>query len=432
MSDAAVNDVLDDGGGLRDFYRAMTPPERKAFWACAGGWGFDGLDFTIYPLVIGTIMTLWNVPAGLAGLAATSTLLASALGGWFAGYCSDRFGRVRTLQICILWFSVCTLLCAAAQSFEQLLVFRTLLGIGFGGEWAAGAVLMGETVRAQYRGRALGCVQSSWSMGWGLAVLLQAFAFSVFAPEIAWRAMFVFGFIPAVFLLVYIQRNVDEPPIAVRARAVSEKPPIWEIFSRDHLRITLLASLALTGAQGGYYSITTWLPTYLKNDRGVTVVGSSVYLALLIVGGFVGYLVGAWVSDKFGRRILFLIFSLGAMIMAVVYTQLDLSPGLLLVLGFPLGFFSTGYYAGTGAFLTELFPTRLRGSGQGFCFSFGRGIGALFPTVVGFLSSRFDLGDAMAAFAVIAYGTFFLTAFALPETKGRALEPSLLEKEHAG
>ena len=115
------------------------------------------------------------------------------------------------------------------------------------------------------------------------------------------------------------------------------------------------------------------------------------------------------------------------MIMAVVYTQLELTPVLLLLLGFPLGFFSTGYYAGTGAFLTELFPTRLRGSGQGFCFSFGRGIGALFPTLVGYLSGRFDLGDAMAAFAVIAYGTFFLTAFALPETKGRLLEPA-----HAG
>ena len=419
MSDA----VLDDGGGLRAFYRAMLPAERKAFWACAGGWGFDGLDFTIYPLVIGTIMTLWGVPAGMAGLAATSTLLASALGGWLAGYCSDRFGRVRTLQICILWFSVCTLLCSAAQSFEQLLVFRTLLGIGFGGEWAAGAVLMGETIRAQYRGRALGCVQSSWSLGWGLAVLMQALAFSIFPPEVAWRALFVFGFFPAIFLLVYIQRNVTEPPIAVRARARAVKPPIWGIFSKDHLKTTLLASLALTGAQGGYYSITTWLPTYLKTDRGMTVVGSSGYLALLIVGGFAGYLVGAWVSDRFGRRMLFLLFSLGAMVMAVVYTQLDLAPALLLVLGFPLGFFSTGYYAGTGAFLTELFPTRLRGSGQGFCFSFGRGIGALFPTLVGFLSDRFDLGDAMAVFAVIAYGTFFLTAFALPETKGRVLEP---------
>ncbi len=424
MTDVAVA----ESGGLKEFYRAMNPPERKAFWACAGGWGFDGLDFTIYPLVIGTIMTLWGVPAGLAGLAATSTLLASALGGWLAGYCSDRFGRVRTLQVCILWFSVCTLLCSIAQNFEQLLIFRTLLGIGFGGEWAAGAVLMGETIRAQYRGRALGCVQSSWSLGWGGAVLLQAVAFTLFEPEVAWRAMFVFGFFPAIFLLIYIHRNVEEPPIAVRARAQAAtvgRPPIWEIFSPAHLRTTLLASLALTGAQGGYYTITTWLPTYLKNDRGVTVVGSTGYIALLILGGFIGYLVGAWVSDKYGRRLLFLIFSLGAMIMAVVYTQLNLSPILLFLLGFPLGFFSTGYYAGTGAFLTELFPTRLRGSGQGFCFSFGRGIGALFPTLVGFLSASFELGNAMAAFAVIAYGTFFLTAFALPETKGRVLEPAV-------
>src|SRR4051794_1073214 len=136
---------------LLAFYRDMTVPERRTFWACAAGWALDGMDFMIYPLVIGTIIKLWNVDAGSAGLAATATLLASALGGWAAGYLADRIGRVRTLQFTILWFSFFSLVCAFAQDFNQLLIARALLGLGFGGEWAAGAVLMGETIRAQYR-----------------------------------------------------------------------------------------------------------------------------------------------------------------------------------------------------------------------------------------------------------------------------------------
>src|SRR6266481_3079733 len=143
---------------LTSFYNDMTAPERRTFWACLAGWTLDGMDFLIYPLVIGTIITLWHVDRGTAGLAVTATLLFSAIGGWGAGYLSDRIGRVKTLQIAILWVSLFSLLCAFRQDFAQLMVCRALLGLGFGGEWAAGAVLMGETIRAQYRGRAVGSV----------------------------------------------------------------------------------------------------------------------------------------------------------------------------------------------------------------------------------------------------------------------------------
>ena len=160
-----IDTVAIEDPGLTAFYKDMTPPERRTFWACLAGWTLDGLDFMIYPLVIGTIITLWKVDQGTAGLAATTTLLASALGGWMAGFIADRIGRVLTLQITILWFSFFSFLSAFAQNFEQLLIIRTLLGIGFGGEWAAGAVLIGETIRAQYRGRAVGSVQSGWAIG---------------------------------------------------------------------------------------------------------------------------------------------------------------------------------------------------------------------------------------------------------------------------
>jgi MFS family permease len=410
---------------LTGFYKDMTLPERRAFWGCAAGWGLDGMDYMIYPLVIGTIMAQWGIAAGSAGLAVTLTLLFSALGGWLAGYLSDRIGRVRTLQITILWFSGFSVLCAFAQNFEQLIIFRALLGLGFGGEWAVGAILMGETIRAQYRGRAVGCVQSGWAIGYAIAVLSQAVLFSALPSEQAWRAMFVVGCLPAL-LVFYLRRFVEEPQIAAAARAKQaaslDRPAIWEIFSSPVSKVTILATIMCIGAQGGNYAVATWLPTFLIEARGLTVIGSSSYLLINILGMFTGYLTGAWLADRLGRRLMFLLFSAGAISVVLLYTQLQISPGLMLVAGFPLGFFTYGYFSGMGPFLTELFPTRLRGSGQGFCYNFGRGLGATFPTVVGYLSSSMPLADAMAIFAVIGYAIFFAAAFALPETRGKVLD----------
>jgi MFS family permease len=409
---------------LLAFYRDMNLQERRTFWACAAGWALDGMDFMIYPLVIGTIITLWKVDAGTAGLAGTVTLLSSAVGGWLGGYLSDRIGRVKTLQITILWFSFFSLVCAIVQNFDQLLIARALLGLGFGGEWAAGAVLMGEAIRAQYRGRAVGSVQSGWAVGWGLAVLAQAILFSILPAETAWRWMFVIGALPAL-LVFYLRRYVTEPEIAAATRVKQEaegnRAALWEIFEGPILKTTILASLMATGMQGGYYAVTFWVPRFLTTERKLSIVDSTGYLAALIIGSFIGYLVGAWLADRIGRRNLFLIFSLGAIAVVLLYTQVPLTNELLWVLGFPLGFFASGYFSGMGAFLTELYPTRLRGSGQGFCYNFGRGIGALFPFLVGALSTTTTLANAIAMFAVAAYSVFFLAAFALPETRGKVL-----------
>ena len=276
--------------GLTAFYREMTLPERRTFWACFSGWVLDGMDFMVYPLVIGSIIALWQVDRGTAGLAVTVTLLFSAVGGWLAGYVADRIGRVRTLQLTILWFSVFSLICAFTQSFGQLMACRALLGLGFGGEWAAGAVLIGEAIRPQFRGRAVGSVQSGWALGWDGAVLMQAALFTLMPPEIAWRWMFAIGALPAL-LVFFLRRYVEEPEVAAKTRArvaaTGNRPNLWEIFAPGIRRTTLLAALLGTGAQGGYYAISTWVPTFLRGERGLTVIGSSGYLAVLIG-------VGAW------------------------------------------------------------------------------------------------------------------------------------------
>lgn len=410
-----------DGGNtsLAAFFREMEPVERRTYWACATGYALDGFDFMVYTLVLGTVIAYWNVDRGAAGLTITATLICSAAGGWLAGYLSDRIGRVRTLQITVLWFSVFSLLSAFAQSFLQLAVFRALLGFGFGGEWTAGAVLMGETIRARYRGRAVGCVQAGWAVGWGTAVFVQAILFSVVPPEKAWRWMFALGFLPAIYVLV-VRRFVTEPPAA---KALREESPhrIWEIFAPDILKTTALAALLGVGAQGGYYAVMTWLPIFLQSERHLTVVGSTSYLGFLVTGALSGYLVGAWLADRIGRRNLFLLSSMSAIVMVLVYTRAPVPNGVLWLLGYPLGFVASAYYAGMGAFLAEIFPTKVRGSGMGFCYNFGRGLGAAFPALVGYLSATMPLSRAIAIFATIAYSLLFVAAFLLPETRGRRL-----------
>src|SRR6202008_4054500 len=223
----------------------------------------------------------------------TVTLLASAVGGWLGGSLPERIGRVKTLQITILWFSFFSLVCAFVQNFDQLLFARALLGLGFGGEWAAGAVLMGEASRAQDRGRAVGSVQSGWAVGWGLAVLAQAILFSLLPAETAWRWMFVIGALPAL-LVFYLRRYVTEPEIAAATRAKyaanGDHPPLWEIFSGPVLKTTILASLMATGMQGGYYAVTFWVPRFLTTERKLSIVTSTGYLSALIIGSFIGYL----------------------------------------------------------------------------------------------------------------------------------------------
>jgi MFS family permease len=401
------------------FWREMSKGERSTFWACFGGWALDGMDFQFYSYIIPTLIAGWHLTKGETGLLQTTTLLVSAAGGWIAGLLADRIGRVRTLQITIAWFAGFTALCGLAQSYGQLLAARALMGLGFGGEWAAGAVLIGEVINARHRGKAVGTVQSGWALGWGAAALLYSVVFWKLPEQVAWRVLFLAGILPAL-LVVYIRGNVEEPAVFRAAQQTGTRSHFLEIFSPGILPTTALAALLATGAQGGYYSITTWLPTYLRG-RGLSVLNTGGYTGVVIAGSFCGYLVSAWLSDRLGRKRNFYLFALCSMATVLVYTRADISNRAMLFLGFPLGFFASGIFSGMGAFFTELFPTRIRGSGQGFSYNFGRGIGALFPTVIGLLSERMGLGAAIGVFAAFAYAVLFVAAVLLPETRGREL-----------
>jgi MFS family permease len=406
------------------WYSELQAREKNAFWACFGGWVLDAMDVQIFSFVIPSIIAAFALSKQDAGLIGTVTLLTSAFGGWFAGALSDRFGRVRTLQITIAWFAIFTFLCGFAQNYWQLFTFRALMGLGFGGEWAAAAVLIGEVIPAQHRGKAVGGMQSGWAIGWGIAAVLATLFFSVLPSDIAWRALFWVGLLPAL-LVFFVRRYVDEPTVFTQTQsnlsAAGTKANFLEIFSPSILKTTILTSLLATGAQGGYYAITTWLPTYLSQERKLTVLGTGGYLAVIIIGSFIGYLVSAWLSDRIGRRANFILFAACSVLTVIAYTAFPIDNTLMLYLGFPLGFFASGIFSGLGAFLTENFPTRVRGSGQGFAYNFGRGIAALNPFFVGVLSATLPLGQSIGVFAVIAYGLLIVAALLLPETKGRVL-----------
>ena len=410
--------------GPTAWYRELQASEKRTFWACFGGWALDAMDVQIFSFAIPAIVAAFHLTNADAGLIGTVTLLTSAFGGWFAGALSDRFGRVRTLQITIVWFAFFTFLCGFAQSYGQLFAFRALMGLGFGGEWAAGAVLMGEVIRAEHRGKAVGSVQSGWAIGWAIAALMATLLFSAFPQETAWRALFWIGLLPAV-LVFFVRRLVPEPEVFTATRdnltAKGTAANFLEIFSPSLLKTTILTSILATGAQGGYYAISTWLPTFLRTERKLTVLGTGGYVAVIIVGSFIGYLVSAYLTDRIGRRANFILFAVCSLLTVVIYTQLAITDSMMLILGFPLGFFASGIFSGMGAFLTENFPTRVRGSGQGFAYNFGRGIAALNPFFVGLVSASLPLGQSIGVFAGIAYGIVVIAAVLLPETKGRIL-----------
>ena len=403
----------------------LTRGERRAFGAALGGWALDAMDVQIYSFVIPTLVALWHLTRGQAGLIGTAALLSSAVGGWLGGWLADRYGRVRTLQLAILWFAVFTLLSGLAQNVQQLFAARALMGLGFGGEWAAGAVLLGETMRPAHRGKALGFMQAGWALGWGAAAVLYAVLFTLLPPATAWRVMFFVGVTPAVGVF-FLRRFLEEPAVYLRHRESltgNEPSAFREIFEPPLLKITVLGGLVGTGAQGGYNALTTWLPTYLRTERHLSVLDSSGYLAVLIVGSFFGYVTGGYVSDRIGRRLTFLLFALCAAVLVFIYTAIPFGNTAAWLLGFPLGFFGAGVFSGMGAFYTEQFPTRVRGVGQGFAYNIGRALGACFPALVGYLSGRMGLGLAIGVFGAVAYGIMALAAFLLPETKGKTLAP---------
>lgn len=408
------------------WYREITSKQWKTLVAASTGWMLDAMDVTLYAMIIVYIMADLDMTQSTAGLLASLTLLSSAFGGLIFGMVADKKGRTTALMYSMIVFALFTALGGFSQSVTQLAIARLIVGIGMGGEWVAGAALITESWPAKHRGKAMGLVQGSWAIGYGLAAVIAGLVL----PTFGWRGVFFVGIIPALFA-IWVRLGTDEPDIWVekqkedKKNSSKEKGSIKKLFDKKVRRWTILGSALSICAQFGYWGLFTWIPTYLatpvaKGGAGLDLMKQTSWIVIMQVGAWLGYVIFGLMADKFGRRITFIIFFAMAAIMVPLY-GFSQDPSKLLLLGPLVAFFGSGYFSGFGAVLAELFPTEIRATGQGFCYNFGRAVAASAPFTIGVLATTMGLGVAFSITSVAFGLAAVLVLIFLPETKGREL-----------
>jgi MFS family permease len=396
----------------------VTEAERRSLIGGGLGWLLDAMDVSLYSLVLAHLILALGMSKGTAGALNSLTLVASALGGLLFGVLADRTGRKRALMASILVFSIASGASGLSQTIFQLGLFRLLLGLGMGGEWATGAALIAETWPAEHRGKALGLMQSAWAIGEICAVFLTALVL----PRYGWRAVFFAGVLPALFVF-WIRRRVPESPIWKNAQTKTSGS-VRLLWRKDIRRNGAIATLMNAGAMFGYWGFFTWIPAYLslpvaQGGRGLGLSQTTWWLVLMGVGKWLGYTLFGFMADWAGRRRAYASFLVAAAVLVPLYGVTKNPLGLLL-LGPLVAFFGTGYFSGYSAIASELFPTEIRATAMGISYNAGRGLSALAPLVVGVLAERLGLGSAFI-FLSAAFSLAAALAFALPETKGKVL-----------
>jgi len=406
----------------RPWWREITRTEWHALVAAHAGLGLDAFDVMLYAFALSTIMAEWGLKPAAAGFIASVTLFASAFGGVLFGAVANRLGRKNTLMVTVIVYSVCSGLSGLAQDLTQLAIARTVLGLGWGGEWTSGALLVSETWRAEHRGKAIGIMQAGFPLG----QILAAIATATLLPLFGWRVLFFMGVLPAFFIL-WIRTKVEEPRIWVHAqrehRSLSELS-FLQIFRPPLLRYTLLCTLTSSLAMVGYWGLFTWMPGFLalpveKGGAGLGIAKAPIWLIPTLFASFVGVVTFGFFSDRIGRRPTFAAFFVVSALLVWVFGHTR-DAMTLLVLGPFVGFFGAGGFSAFGAFISELFPTGARGPGLGFSFNTGRMMSAIGPTLIGLLSTRYGLGGALALLA-LAFAGAAGSIYLLPETKGTQL-----------
>jgi MFS family permease len=426
---AALSEDASADARVRAFawYREASSGVRRVFWTCFAAWSLDAMDGLVYQYLIPVLTAALGMTLAQAGLVASVNYFASALGGWVGGWLADRFGRAHVLQITILWFSAFSFLSGFAQNYEQLLVIRGLQGLGFGAEWAVGAVLLGEMIAPRHRGKALGVVHSGAAIGSGLAALLAGPMAAMLPHNYGWRIVFWVGLLPAL-LVILLRRGGDDSPLYLaaraRAREAGRSAAPWAIFRLRRLRITALASLLAVGAQGSGFAVSNYLTTFLHNERGLSVATAGLYVLANSLGGFIGFLVNAYLSDRLGRATAFRVFGLGFVLAASFYLLAPLGNSVftLMPAGLVYGAFQFGVYASFGPYFTELFPTDVRANGQAFAYNFGRASSFIFiQGVAAIAGAGLLLSHGMLIMGAAGVVCTLIATLFLPETAGRDL-----------
>ena len=394
----------------------------KALVGSAVGYAMDGFDLLILGFMLSAISADLNLTPAQSGSLVTWTLVGAVVGGIVFGALSDRYGRVRVLTWTIVLFAVFTGLCAIAQGYWDLLIYRTIAGIGLGGEFGIGMALAIEAWPAKHRAKAASYV----ALGWQFGVLAAALLTPVLLPHIGWRGMFVVGIFPA-FVAWYLRVRLHEPEIfsqkqtALSTQKIS-KLESFKLLVKDKATTKVsLGVVVLTSVQNfGYYGIMIWMPNFLSKQLGFSLTKSGLWTAVTVCGMMAGIWIFGRLADKIGRKPSFLLFQLGAVISIITYSQLT-DPTAMLVAGAFLGMFVNGMMGGYGALMAEAYPTEARATAQNVLFNLGRAVGGFGPVVVGAIVSAYSFSIAIAFLAVIYVIDMVATVFLVPELKGKEL-----------
>ncbi|MDU2228832.1 MAG: MFS transporter [Haemophilus parainfluenzae] len=394
----------------------------KALVGSAVGYAMDGFDLLILGFMLSAISADLNLTPAQSGSLVTWTLIGAVVGGILFGALSDRYGRVRVLTWTIVLFAVFTGLCAIAQGYWDLLIYRTIAGIGLGGEFGIGMALAIEAWPAKHRAKAASYV----ALGWQVGVLAAALLTPVLLPHIGWRGMFVVGIFPA-FVAWYLRVRLHEPEIFSQKQTELSTQKISKLESFKLLvkdKATTKVSLGivvLTSVQNfGYYGIMIWMPNFLSKQLGFSLTKSGLWTAVTVCGMMAGIWIFGRLADRIGRKPSFLLFQLGAVISIITYSQLT-DPTAMLVAGAFLGMFVNGMMGGYGALMAEAYPTEARATAQNVLFNLGRAVGGFGPVVVGAIVSAYSFSIAIAFLAVIYVIDMVATVFLVPELKGKEL-----------
>ena len=406
--------------GFFGWWRDGTPDARRALIAAALGWMLDAFDVMLYALLLTSIIADLGISRQTAGAIGSVTLLAAAAGGLLFGVVADRYGRTRALMASVAIYSVFTAACGLATSALQLAMFRILLGIGMGGEWASGAALVSETWPAEHRGKALGLMQSAWAIGYGLAAAVTM----VVLPRWGWRVVFFVGVLPA-FLTFWVRRNVREPELWLRSRGSTRaRGRLGDVFRDGRAGVTAAVTAMNACTLFAWWGFNLWLPGFLSSPPasggiGLSATGMSWFIIAMQVGMWFGYITFGYISDAVGRKRTYVAYLVSAAVLIAIYTSLR-APLALLLLGPFVAFFATGYFSGFGAVTAEIYPTDIRATAQGFTYNLGRIASAAAPFTVGTLaqSRGFDVALSTTSVAFVLAAVLWIW---IPETRGRKL-----------
>jgi len=391
----------------------------KALMGSAIGYAMDGFDLLILGFMLSAISADLHLSHGQAGSLVTWTLVGAVCGGIVFGHLSDHFGRVRVLTWTILVFAIFTGLCAFAQGYWDLLAYRTIAGIGLGGEFGIGMALAAEAWPAKHRAR----VSSYVALGWQAGVLIAALVIPVLLPLLGWRGMFLVGIIPAIIAWI-IRNRLHEPELFVQkvGRKREFNLDSFKLLVKDKPTTKISVGIAiLCGVQNfGYYGIMIWMPSYLARQMGFSLTKSAFWTSVTIIGMAIGIWVFGQLADRIGRKPSFLLFQLGAVIMVLFYASLT-DPLTMLWAGAVMGVFVNGMLGGYGALMSEAYPTEARATAQNVLFNIGRAIGGFGPVVVGTLATAYSFHVAITLLATIYVIDMLATMFLIPELKGTQL-----------